>query len=429
MSAATRSLAVACVQLRAHERERFADRWPAMLERIAEATRAGAELVVVPEGTVPNYVIGEFRPEIKMLARAAEDILAISKQANSTIVIGGARYRDDGALLNSAWVVTPAGIAGYADKCFLWHFDRKWFAAADVLEPIDTPVGRLGVLICADGRIPTIGSTLIDRGAEVLVMPTAWVTSGRDPALLENLQADLFVNVRARENRVPLVAANKVGVEYGSVAYCGKSAIVDANGAFVARASERAEETIHGRITIGSPPARERAEVHVSSGPALPSSLRVAITPQTAGVERTQLDRYAALADAGLVLGPEGTRAFGEIGVVRGDALWNPALLVAARLGGTRLFVWHADGDRALVTQLARVRASELRAYVVVFDAGADRAFAVDPDGVVICGTFDDFRLAAFSFDRARTDAWTIAPSTNVADGLRLVDRLAVARV
>lgn len=429
MSTATRSLAVACVQLRAHESGRFADRWPAILARIAEATRAGAELVVVPEGTVPNYVIGEFRPKIKMLADSAADILALSKQANATIVIGGARYRASGELLNSAWVVTPDGIAGYADKCFLWHFDRKWFVAADVLEPIDTPVGRLGVLICADGRIPTIGSTLIDRGAELLVMPTAWVTSGRDPSFLENLQADLFVNVRARENRVPLVAANKVGVEYGSVAYCGKSAIVDANGAFVARASERAEETIHARIAIGSPPARKRGDVEVSAGTDLPSSLRIAITPQTTGAARTQLDRHAELADARLILGPEDTTAFGEIGVVRGEAMWDPALLVAARLGGTRLFVWHADAEGDWVTRLARVRAAELRAYLVVFDAGADRAFAVDPDGVVICGTFDDFRLAAFTFDRARTDAWTIAPFTNVADGLRLVDRLAVARV
>jgi len=125
VSTATRSLAVACVQLRAHESERFADRWPAILARIAEATRAGAELVVVPEGTVPTYVIGEFRPKIKMLTRATEDIPVLSKGGNATIVIGGARYRASGELVNSAWVVTPDGIAGYADTCLIWHFDRK----------------------------------------------------------------------------------------------------------------------------------------------------------------------------------------------------------------------------------------------------------------------------------------------------------------
>ena len=58
-------------------------------------------------------------------------------------------------------------------------------------------VGRLGVLICADGRMPGIGRALVDAGAQVLVMPTAWVTSGRNPHELENLQADLLAQVRA----------------------------------------------------------------------------------------------------------------------------------------------------------------------------------------------------------------------------------------
>lgn len=425
MSASTRSIAVGCVQLRAHDGDAFAERWPAIVEMIAGAIRKGAELVVVPEGTVPNYVIGDSQPEIKTLERAATDLCALSKRANATIVIGGARYRKPGELVNSAWVVTPAGIAGYADKCFLWHFDRKWFHAADTLEPIDTPVGRLGVFICADGRIPTIGSTLVERGAELLVVPTAWVTSGRDPAALENLQADLFVNVRARENRVPLVAANKVGVEYGSVAYCGKSAIVDADGAFIARGSERDEETLHGRITIGAPRAPHRASIARSAGLPLPGSLRIAITPEPDGEARTTLDRFARLADATFVLGPEmGVEEYGEIGIVRGDDLWDPAALVKPRLAGTRIFIWHANTPAEWTTRLARTRAAELRAYFIVFDAMADRAFAVDPDGVVLCGTFDAFRIAAFTFDRARTDAWNVAPFTSVADGLRAVERL-----
>ncbi len=429
MSAPTRSIAVACVQLRAHDGDAFAARWPMILEMIADAIRKGAELVVVPEGTVPNYVIGDSQPEIKTLERAAADLCALSKQANATIVIGGARYRNPGELVNSAWVITPAGIAGYADKCFLWHFDRKWFSAADALEPIDTPVGRLGIFICADGRLPTIGSTLVERGAELLVVPTAWVTSGRDPASLENLQADLFVNVRARENRVPLVAANKVGVEYGSVAYCGKSAIVDADGIFLARGSERDEETIHGRITIGARSGAKRATIVTPPGAPLPASLRIAITPENPGATRTSLDRYALLADATLVIGPEANLGgFGEIGIVRGGDLWDPAALVEPRLAGTRVFVWHADTLPEWTTRLARTRAAELRAYFVVFDAIADRAFAVDPEGVVMCGTFDDFRVAAFTFDRTRTEAWNVAPHTSVADGLRTVGRLAATR-
>ncbi|HEV2641166.1 MAG TPA: carbon-nitrogen hydrolase family protein, partial [Candidatus Elarobacter sp.] len=233
---------VAAVQTRAHDRAVFAERWPALLARVAAAAESGAKLIVVPEGTVPAYVIGTDPVDASQLESAAQDVIAVAARTGATIVYGGARAGEHG-LANSAYVVTAAGIAGHADKCLLWHFDRRWFTAGSALEPVDTPVGRLGVFICADGRIPTIPSTLVARGAQILVVPTAWVTSGRDPHALENLQADLMIAVRARENGVPLVVANKVGVEARSVAYCGKSQILAADGTVVALASQDQETT------------------------------------------------------------------------------------------------------------------------------------------------------------------------------------------
>ena len=110
------------------------------------------------------------------------------------------------------------------------------------------------MLVCADGRLPTLARNLVEAGAEALVMPTAWVTSGRDPAVLENVQADLMVNVRARENGVPFLAANKCGVERQAVAYCGKSAIVSGDGSFIARAPQGEACVIAGEIEVGAPP-------------------------------------------------------------------------------------------------------------------------------------------------------------------------------
>jgi len=179
---------VAAVQTRAHDRTDFVKRWPELVARIATAAESGARLIVVPEGTVPAYVIGAEPVDSQLLEAAAQDVIAVASRTGATIVYGGARAGAD-RLANAAYVVTPAGIAGYADKCFLWHFDRRWFRAGEALDPIDTPVGRLGVFVCADGRIPTIGAALVARGAEILVVPTAWVTSGRDPQALENLQA------------------------------------------------------------------------------------------------------------------------------------------------------------------------------------------------------------------------------------------------
>ncbi|MBV8368825.1 MAG: carbon-nitrogen hydrolase family protein [Candidatus Eremiobacteraeota bacterium] len=407
---------VAAVQTVAHDRADFPERWPALLARIAAAAESGARLIVVPEGTVPAYVIGTEPVDPQQLEAAAQDVIAVAARTGATIVYGGARAGAHG-LANSAYVVTAAGIAGYADKCLLWHFDRRWFSAGTALEPVDTPVGRLGIFICADGRIPTIGSTLVAKGAEVLVVPTAWVTSGRDPRALENLQADLMAPVRARENGVPLVAANKAGVEARSVAYCGKSQIVAADGTLVALAPQHEETVLRGTVALGpsiadlppQPPAVRRL-----AGDVLPAALRIALTERS----DPELRRLAALEDADVVIDPHAPPAFADAAVVEDEAVLDPRALVAPRLDGVRLFVWHASIEREWVVPFARTRAAELRAYVVAFDTPRRRAFAVDPDGNVVCGTFGDFELAAFTFERSRTESWRVAPATDVREAL-----------
>jgi predicted amidohydrolase len=410
------------VQTRAHDRADFAERWPALLARVAAAAESGARLVVVPEGTVPAYVIGTDPVDATQLEAAAHNVIAVAARTGATIVYGAARAGEHG-LANSAYVVTPAGIAGFADKCLLWHFDRRWFTAGTALEPVDTPVGRLGVFICADGRIPTIPSTLVARGAQILVVPTAWVSSGRDPHALENVQADLMIPVRARENGVPLVAANKTGVEARSVAYCGKSQIVAADGTVVAVAPQDEETTLHATVAVGPPIAARAAEppaVRRLAGDPLPDALRVAIALHA----DAELRALAATADAGVVIDPHAQPASADVALVDDEAVLDPRALVAPRLAGARLFVWRASIDAAWVVPFARTRAAELRAYVVVFDSPRRRAFAVDPDGAVVCGTFGGFELAAFAFDRARTDAWRVAPATDVREALMRVGDL-----
>ena len=110
-------------------------------------------------------------------------------------------------------------------------------------------------------------------------MPTAWVTSGRDPHMLENLQADLLGRIRAFENGVPFIAANKCGVERNMVAYCGKSQIVSASGEVVALASQTDEELLSAQLELRTPaPYRSRvaqsAGAHVTTGTAVASSDR-----------------------------------------------------------------------------------------------------------------------------------------------------------
>jgi predicted amidohydrolase len=415
-----RSLRVAAVQLRAHDRAGYEQTLPSILDQIAEAAN-GADLVVVPEATFPAYVLGTDPLDHDAVEVAVEALRDLARRTDTALVagvaFGGERQR------NAALVIDRDGtVAGRADKLFLWHFDRRWFEAGDRLAPVQTSIGLLGAFVCADGRIPTIARSLVDRGAEILVMPTAWVTSGRNPAVLENVQADLLARIRARENGVPFIAANKCGVEMGMVAYCGKSQIADATGGIVAIAGERDAAIIRAVVDVGTPSAHRHSvaeptpratvadrpmRIAISFEP-LPGDLdaRLDVLDDLYAVAPQAADRFAAL-----------DRAIPSIRVTDDDVL-DPGGLVGYRRAGYRLVVWTTAGDPVWVERIARARALELRVYVIVLGQSERRAYAIDPDGVILAGTFDDFTLASFSLDPRKTMETTVAPGTDVSDGL-----------
>jgi predicted amidohydrolase len=430
-----RLLRIAALQLHAHDRSAFAENTASLLGRVDAAAREH-DLVVLPEATLPAYVLGNEAIDDRAVTAVLSEIQGIAAR-NRRVIVAGAAVRREGRLYNSATVIDRDGaIAGSAEKIFLWHFDRKWFAPGERLMPVQTTVGRLGVLVCADGRIPTIASTLVDRGAELLVMPTAWVTSGRDPNALENVQADLLARVRAFENGVPFVAANKCGAELGMVAYCGKSQIVNANGEIAALASQTQEETISAVISLETPRPRRAPNAPAPQHRTLSDerAVRVAISAhQFPGDIASRLN----MIDAELAIGPSGglRQAQGDTGVAKLDqrvpaalldaaVAFDPSVLPAYRSAGYRAIVLEAMQPDPWLERVARARALELRIFVIVLDRANGRAYAVDPDGTVVAGTFGDYRIASFVLDVRKTLQTTIAPGTDIAAGLDRVGML-----
>ncbi len=428
-----RTVRVAAVQLRAHDR---ADFLPS-LEPIVDAARraaSSADLIVLPEATFPAYVLGKEPVDAAMVTRALDRLRDVAADTK-TVIVAGAVDVTNGIARNAAFAIDADGsVAGRADKLFLWHFDRRWFAHGERLEPIDTAIGRLGVLICADGRLPTLSRALVERGAEALVMPTAWVTSGRDPRLLENVQADLLARVRAYENRVPFVAANKCGSELGMVAYCGKSQIVDAAGSVVAMASELEPETIAATIELGvaaRPPGTGAFPTPATRSEPPPRPVRIAFSFDALPPD---IDARLELLDDAYALSPRDVERFAAldraIPLVRvgdGDVL-DPARLVAYRRAGYVAFAWEAGVAGEWIERLARARALELRLYAIVFDRAAGRAFAVDPDGSIVAGTFGGYRLASFALDPRKSAETQVAPGTDIGDGLERVAAAVAAK-
>lgn len=391
-----------------------------MLDAAEEATKR-AELVVLPEGSFPAYVLGDTdRSDHASIDAAIDRLRAIAKRTNAAFVVGAAARVGD-KMRNGAFVIDRNGdLAGRADKLFLWHFDRRWFEAGDRIAPVDTSVGRLGVLVCADGRIPTIARALVDEGAEILVMPTAWVTSGRNPHVLENVQADLLGRVRAYENGVPFVAANKCGAELGMVAYCGKSQIVGADGTVLSMAGQHEKDVAAATVTLGAPrPHRAAALGPVPRAEATDRPCRLAIA---CGELPADADRRLEMLGDEAAITPGAQGRFPHVG---DDTVLDPGGLLPYRRAGHRLIVWTVGTVTDWTETIARARALELRVYLAVL--GADRAFVADPDGVVIAGTFGDFRIASFLFDPRKANETTVAPETDVAEALERVAELLAA--
>ncbi|MFN2449497.1 MAG: carbon-nitrogen hydrolase family protein [Candidatus Baltobacteraceae bacterium] len=402
------SLRVAALQLAAHDRGGFQAAWPLMEGALRAALDNGAQLAVLPEGTLPAYVLGPEPYTDAEIAPALERIRELARAAGAVVVVGAARTAASGTT-NSAIVIDADGsIAGAADKHFLWHFDRRWFRAAGHLAAVDTKIGRIGALICADGRIPTIARALTDRGAQILVMPTAWVTSGRDPRALENVQADLLGRVRARENAVPFVAANKCGIEQRCVAYCGKSQIVAADGTPIVIASQDRQEIVSATLDLAQPRGARALAQTAYTGEAPAQALRIAVMARA--LEDGDAQRLCVI-EADRIVHP------GEP-ALRDDVVLDPGGLAALRLRGATFAVWATAIDPAWQVRFARARALELRMYLAVIDEGRRRAFAVDPDGAVLCGTFGSYDMAAFAFDPARAQQTLVAPGTDVLAGL-----------
>jgi predicted amidohydrolase len=126
-------------------------------------------------------------------------------------------------------------------------------------------VSSIGVLVCADARMPEIARSLAVGGARLILDPTAWVATGRETASLQNLQPEYLMSVRALENGVWIAASDKVGMERGAVVYAGQSCVIAPDGSVAAMATTDGPEIIWADIDLAEatgPPVPRRPELY-----------------------------------------------------------------------------------------------------------------------------------------------------------------------
>jgi predicted amidohydrolase len=194
---------------------------------VDEAVRQGAELIVFPECMDTGYLF-DSAAHCQALAEPVpggpfvDGLAALAKQYGIYIASGITELGDGGKIFNSGILFDRTGSVRLRyQKQFLATHDQNWFSFGECGSPVvDTDLGRLGLLICFDGRIPEIARSLALQGAEVLVDMANFFAMD---------QAEMWGPARAYENGVWLLAATKAGYER-SIYYPGGSMIVDPRG-------------------------------------------------------------------------------------------------------------------------------------------------------------------------------------------------------
>lgn len=220
--------------------------------KIREAKNKGAELVVLQElhnslyfcnkECVDNFDLAESIP-----GESTEYYSKLSKELNIVLVLSLFEKRSRGIFHNTSVVIEKDGtIAGKYRKMHIpddpCYYEKFYFTPGDLgFEPIDTSLGRLGVLVCWDQWYPEAARIMAMRGADILIYPTAIGEDANDTEDERKRQRDAWQLVQrghAVANGLHVVTVNRVGIERDSscnseILFWGKSFVSGPQGEII----------------------------------------------------------------------------------------------------------------------------------------------------------------------------------------------------
>lgn len=213
-------------------------------ELIAKAAKKGAQLIALSELHQGAYFCQRENTEnFKEAAEFDKDVEFWSKVAKKHKVVlltSLFERRSAGLYHNTAVVFERDGsIAGKYQKMHIPDdpnfYEKFYFTPGDLgFEPINTSVGRLGVLVCWDQWYPEAARIMALKGAEILLYPTAIGWFDNDPKDEKTRQLNAWKAVQrghAVANGIPVVAINRMGFESASLS--DKNALCDENEGIV----------------------------------------------------------------------------------------------------------------------------------------------------------------------------------------------------
>lgn len=206
------------------------------------AAGAGAQMVILPEYFA---LMGRDKDKLKIVERPGngpiQDFLAGAAQRHGIWLVGGAiplTADDPGRVRSSVLLYDAAGsvVARY-DKMHLFDVQlpqsEETYNESSFIEPgsdvvvADTPLGKLGMCVCYDIRFPELFRRQLDRGMEILAMPSAFT------AVTGKAHWQPLLQARAIENQCYLAAADQGGYHVNGRETHGHSMIIDPWGAIL----------------------------------------------------------------------------------------------------------------------------------------------------------------------------------------------------
>jgi N-carbamoylputrescine amidase len=237
---------------------------------IRDAAGRGAKLVLLQELHQSSYFCKVEDPALFDLAEPVPgpgtEWLGTLAREFSVVIVGSLFERRAAGLYHNTAVVLEAdgSLAGRYRKAHIpddpAYYEKFFFTPGDdEFHPIETSVGRLGVLVCWDQWYPEAARLMALAGADLLLYPTAIGRSAEDPEVEQRRQQDAWETVQrghAVANGLPVLACNRVGFEpdpsgaTAGITFWGNSFACGPQGEILARAGD-APETLVVDIDLG----------------------------------------------------------------------------------------------------------------------------------------------------------------------------------
>ncbi|MBT0653544.1 carbon-nitrogen hydrolase [Geobacter luticola] len=241
------------------------------IESIRQASALGAKLVVLQELHAGVYFCQtedttRFDMAEPIPGPTSDNLGDVAKEFGVVLVSSLFERRAPGLYHNTAVVFEKDGtIAGTYRKMHIpddpGFYEKFYFTPGDLgFTPIDTSVGRLGVLVCWDQWYPEGARLMAMAGAELLIYPTAIGWDPTDPDEEKVRQKEAWITIQrahAVANGIPVVSVNRVGFEPDpagaghGITFWGSSFVAGCQGEFLAQAANDREELLVVEIDKG----------------------------------------------------------------------------------------------------------------------------------------------------------------------------------